>query len=96
MVNDDITFMPPGDQAVIGREAIGPWLRDFPRIKELDWSIDFIEQSGDVAWLRGPNRLTLEVDGDEQTTEGKFCDIVRRGSDGKWRFSLIIWNENSD
>ena len=30
----------------------------------------------------------------EQRFDGKYCDVMRRGNDGRWRFALIIWNAN--
>jgi ketosteroid isomerase-like protein len=93
MCNDDIIFLPPGAPAVTG-EAVRPWLDTFPNIREMAWSVTKIDQDGDTAWLHGPVTQTLEIDGQTVRFDGKYTDVMRRGRDGGWRFSIIIWNSN--
>lgn len=94
MCNDDIIFMPPGAPAVTGA-AVRPWLDSFPEILAMSWSIDMLEQVGDLAWLRGPVNQTLVIDGQHLEFKGKYTDVIRRGRDGLWRYSLIVWNSNA-
>ena len=93
MCNDDIVFMPPGAASVSG-EAVRPWLDAFPVIRSMEWSVDDLQESGDVAYLRGPVRQSLEVDGQPEEFDGKYCDVMVKGADGQWRFSLVIFNSN--
>lgn len=95
MCNDDIVFMPPGAPPVSG-EAVRPWLDEFPVIRSMEWSVDDLHESGNVAYLRGPVRQSLEIDGQPEEFDGKYCDVMVKGTDGQWRFSLVIWNANAE
>ena len=95
MCTEDMVFMPPGAPPVSG-EAIRPWLDALPVIRAMDWSIDDLKESGDIAYLRGPVRQTFEIEGQTEEFDGKYCDVMVRGTDGQWRFSLIIWNTNAE
>jgi ketosteroid isomerase-like protein len=92
MCNDDIVFMPPGEPSVSG-DAVRPWLEGIV-IRQMTWSIDHIEVKGDLAYLRGPVDQLLEIDGQEERFSGKYSDLMRRGEDGIWRFSVIMWNSD--
>jgi len=93
MCNDDMIFMPPGDRPVSG-DAIRPWLDGFPTVTSMFWDIDDVLESGPLATVRGSVRQTFAMEGEEVRVDGKYCDVLRRGGDGEWRFSLIIWNTN--
>ena len=95
MCTDDVVFMPPGAAEVTGEE-VRPWLDSFPVIRAMEWSVGDLEENGDVAHLRGPLRQTVEIDGQPEEFEGKYCDVMKKGSDGQWRFSLIIWNASTE
>jgi uncharacterized protein (TIGR02246 family) len=93
LCTDDMVFMPPGEQPVSG-EGLRPWCDAFPTMKSIDWEIEHAEMAGDLAVLRGPVTLVLEKDGETINFNGKYCDVLRRGEDGTWRFACIIWNES--
>ena len=93
MCTDDMVFMPPDGLSVRGDE-VRPWVEAFPTVKSMWWNIEDIHGLGDLACIRGSVKETLEVDGAEVLTDGKYCDVVRKGADGKWRFAIIIWNSN--
>ena len=40
-----------------------------------------MEEAGDLAFLWGPVKQTLELDDGSQTIDAKFCDLMRRGED---------------
>jgi ketosteroid isomerase-like protein len=92
MCTEDIVFMPPGEPSVSG-DAVRPWLGGLV-IRSMSWSIDQVEVRGDVAYLRGPVAEVLEIDGQEERFNGKYSDLMRRGEDGAWRFSVIMWNSD--
>jgi ketosteroid isomerase-like protein len=92
MCTDDLVFMPTGEPPVMG-DAVRPWL-DSLTIKSIWWDIDRLEFDGDLAYLFGPVKETLVIDGKDEVFDGKYCDILKRGDDGKWRFSVVIWNSN--
>lgn len=95
MCTEDMVFMPPGAPPVSG-EAIRPWLDAFPVIRDMNWSIDYIKESGDLAYLRGPVSETLEIEGQIVEFVGKYCDVMVRGADGQWRLSLVMWSANAE
>jgi len=94
MCTSDIVFMPEGQPSVSGA-AVRPWLADFPSVSEMSWDVESLEASGDVAFLRGWAKQTFEGDGGVSDLDGKYCDLMRREADGKWRFAVIIWNSNT-
>lgn len=93
MCTEDIVFMPHGEPAVAG-DTIRPWLEAFPTVMAISWDVTACEASGDIAFVRGSVRQRLETDDGVHEVDGKYCDLVRREDDGKWRFAVIIWNEN--
>jgi len=95
MCTEDVVFMPSGAPPVSGKE-LRPWLEEFPEITRMSWSIAAIEEAGDLAFIRGPVRQTLVQDGETIEFDGKYCDLARRGSDGRWRFAVIMWSPNAE
>lgn len=95
MCNDDIVFMPPGGPPVAG-EAVRPWLEALPVFRTMEWSVDDLHEHGDVAYLRGPVRQLFEIDDQVEEFDGKYCDVMVKGADGQWRFSVVIWNANAE
>ena len=93
MCTDDMVFMPPDGPSAKGPE-LKTWLDALPNIKEMWWDIEQIDGGGETASLRGSVRETLEADGVEEKFVGKYTDVVRKGSDGVWRFESIMWNSN--
>lgn len=94
MCTSDIVFMPEGQPSVSG-DAVRPWLEEFPSVSEMSWGVDSLEASEDFAFLRGWAKQTFETDEGRSHLDGKYCDLMRRGPDGKWRFAVIIWNANN-
>jgi ketosteroid isomerase-like protein len=90
---DDITFSPPNEPLVEGAAA-RPWLERFPTISKMGWDIDHLESAGDLAWLRGWVRMTLDVAGQTVEFDGKYTDVARRGADGTWRICHVTWSSN--
>jgi len=75
-------------------DAVRPFLESFPIIKTMSWDIDTLETADNITFLRGWVKQTLQVDGQIQEVDGKYCDLLRRERDGQWRFAVIIWNDN--
>ena len=94
MCTSDIVFMPEGQPSVSG-DSIRPWLEDFPTVTEMSWDVDSLDASEDIAFLRGWAKQTFETDEGVSHLDGKYCDLMRREADGKWRFAVIIWNSNT-
>jgi ketosteroid isomerase-like protein len=94
MCTDDVVFQPPNEPIVEGAAARS-WLDRFPTIKAMAWDIEHVEGAGQLAWARGWVRMTLEVSGQQVGFDGKYTDLFRKGSDGTWRFALVVWNSNT-
>ena len=94
MCTDDIVFMSPGEAPVTG-DAVRPWLDSSPIMKSMWWEVSDTEESGDLAVARGPVKETLEIEGEEVLFDGKYCDVLRRGADGTWRLSMVMWSPNA-
>jgi ketosteroid isomerase-like protein len=90
---DDVAFSPPNGPLAEGA-AVRPFLEGFPTISKMGWGIDHIEEAGDLAWLRGWVRMTLDVSGQKVDFDGKYTDIARRGADGTWRIAQVMWSSN--
>ena len=93
LCTDDIVFSPPNEPAVEGAAA-RPWLEKFPSIKSMGWDIDHLEAVGDLAWLRGWVKMTIDVAGQTIAFDGKYTDVARRDADGTWRMALVMWSSN--
>ena len=93
MCTDDMIFMPPDGPSAKGKELM-PWLEALPNIKAMWWNIEQIVGNSNAASVRGQVRQKLEIEGVEEKFEGKYTDVLRKGSDGAWRFASIIWNSN--
>ena len=90
---DDVAFSPPNGALAEGK-AVRPFLEGFPSIATMGWGVDHIEEAGDLAWLRGWVRMTLDVSGQTVDFNGKYTDIARRGADGTWRMAHVMWSSN--
>ena len=95
----DAHLLPPNAPPVEGREAIERFWKGFYDAYRVAISIgtDEIEGRGDLAYARG--HFTL--DGTPKTKgpppvhdEGKFVEVLRRQSDGSWRYAVDIYNSN--
>jgi len=58
------------------------------------WDIEHLESAGDLSWLRGPVRMTVDVAGQSVAFDGKYTDVCRQTSDGTWRFAVVMWSSN--
>lgn len=93
MCTDDVVFSPPNEPLVEG-QAVRPWLENFPPMTSMAWDIEHLESAGDLAWLRGPVRMTFDVAGQSVAFDGKFTDVCRQTPDGTWRFAVVMWSSN--
>ena len=95
---DDVTFMPPNEPALMGRQASQSWFADF--VEEFTVSLEYtgsdVTVAGDWAIERYTGTVTMTPEaGDETITETiKGIHIYRRQADGSWRIAQDIWNSN--
>lgn len=99
LFTEDVVFMPPNQIVVVGKEAVRavvqPFLEQFTLEESI--SLDELEVSSDWAFARGTRqfRVTPKAGGDTLEQSVKFIHILRRQSDGTWKFSRWIWNGDS-
>ncbi len=93
MCTEDIVFSPPGAPKVTG-DAVRSWLESYPVIKAFEFDFDRLEVSGDLAAASGSGSMTVEVEGQEVTSEMEFTDVFRKDRHGTWLYSSVIFNTN--
>src|SRR5262245_41217036 len=94
MCTDDVVFAPPGELQV-SAPKVRAWLDAFPVMKAFEFKFDRVEVSGDLATATGGGTWTLDVAGKTVSANFKFADVLRKGSDGKWRYAHVIWNSDT-
>ena len=58
--------------------------------------LDEIEVLGDVAFARGRYTCDYTEEYAQPRTDGKFLSILKRQTDGKWKFHIDCFNSNID
>jgi uncharacterized protein (TIGR02246 family) len=99
LVMDDAVDLPPHRPAVIGKEAI----REFLQSDVDQFTMHFVDEivevevAGDLAIIRTNYTVTLTPKGDGEPFEsnGKWLKVLKRQSDGSWKFSRNIWNSDN-
>ena len=98
LVMDDAVDLPPRRPAVVGKEAIREFLQsDVDRfIMNFADEIVEVEVAGDLAviWTNYTVTLTPKNDGEPIKNNGKWLKVLKRQSDGSWKFSRNIWNND--
>lgn len=90
-------FLPPGEPAVVGREAIGErWDGVLDRFEvSYDWQVDTVDMAGTrLGYVHG----RYEVSGVDQATgesfqvDDAFVQVWRRQRDGSWLIAMDMWH----
>lgn len=94
----DAVLMPHhGHPEVAGADAIREfwWPPDSPpaTVTSFETTIDEVDGSGDVGYLRGTFSLSFEYGGQTYTSTGNFVEITRKQENGDWLISHRIWND---
>jgi uncharacterized protein (TIGR02246 family) len=99
LVMDDAVDLPPNRPAVIGKEAIRSFVQsDFNRFTwDFTDEIVEVEVSGDLAvmWTNYSVTLSPKDGGEPIESSGKWLKVLKRQSDGSWKFSRNIWNSDN-
>ena len=95
---EDCVLMAPDKPATKGREQVRAYYQSIfdafsPRLKS---GYDEVSVSGDLAYGRGfaTVELTPKNGGPTTVSAAKYLNILRRQSDGSWRTSHDIWNND--
>ena len=104
-LDENVRMVPPGAKDVIGRDAYAEFL--IPVMQEGKFEIiprgDLeITVLGDIALARYDYLINVYEDGtkmqdgaqSQESTDMKYCDVLRRQEDGTWKILLHMWNEN--
>ena len=96
LYTENASLMPPNAGIVEGRAAIRAWLDAFPPMSEFSLTPVDIDGRGDLAYVRGTYAMTLVgPDGHEVGKDhGKYIEIRRRQTDGKWLMVVDIFNSD--
>jgi ketosteroid isomerase-like protein len=94
---DDAVIHPPGQPAVIGKEAIRRYVAD--GFKQPGFSVSWqsaepvVSKSGDMAYTLGTNQFTFQdPQGQLVTVRGRGVVVWKRDRDGQWKCAVDTWN----
>jgi len=99
---DDGVALPPGEDPIIGKEAIQLWLqrdleqeRDY-QITEYVHNFEEIEILGEWAFEWGTLSGAVEpvAGGPPMRMTGKLLRILKRQPDGTWKVARSMWNND--
>ena len=92
---EDAVMMPPGSPAVTGRTAIAAWEKDNEDGYRITLRPDEISVAGDRAIVRGRSCVFIPLgSGGTGVDVGKFIEVRRRQSDGRWLVSHDAFNSD--
>lgn len=90
---EDARLMPPDMADVVGHDALGQWMRDWPAIKRFDVIDTEVEGNGDLAVLICHFVRVLEAPGGREIKQnGRQVLKFRRQADGRWLIAAAIFN----
>lgn len=99
VMTDDVVFMAPGFERLVGKDEIRPWLAGYIEAYDARWEKDELEfvVAGDWAFEQYAYRSTVtpRAGGDTARDTGKGLIVWRRGSDGVWRVARDAWNSDA-
>lgn len=96
MYAEDAILCPPNQPAVKGRAAIKAWMATLPPVTEFKATDVRVEGHGDLAYAHGVYEMTLMPPGAPGPVKdaGKYVDIRKKQKDGRWLYSVDIFNSD--
>ncbi len=97
LCTDDVQLLHAGSPIITGRaelEAHNAAMFEAVTVTSLMLTPVEIYGTGDLAYEVGKQELTIEPTVPEFSGSRKYVHVFRRGSDGKWRFSALMSNNN--
>ncbi len=97
---DDAVALPPGEQPVIGIDAIRAWLNkgrmDTDKVEITEYAMDFkeVHVAGNEAYEWARTSITMKPKGAPagMRASGNLMRVLRRQPDGSWKVARAIWN----
>ncbi len=100
LLDRDAVWVPPGQVAILGREAIKAFYvnRFADKRTVITLHPGAIQLMGDWAVLHSTfSRVDADrLDQDEQKYSGNYLWVLRKQPDGAWKVAYDIWNEVSE
>jgi ketosteroid isomerase-like protein len=98
---EDAVIQPPGQPAVVGKEAIRRYVSD--AFKQPGFSILWLSgeptlsSAGDMAYTLGTNQITFQdAKGAVVKVRGRGVVVWRRQRDGQWKSAVDTWNADAE
>jgi ketosteroid isomerase-like protein len=94
---DDASLFPPGQPAVVGKDALRRYVSESFSIPgfSISWETRefFVSTSGDQAYGVGTNTVAMQdAQGNPVTVRGRAVTVWRKGKDNTWKCVIDIWN----
>jgi len=96
-LTDDALQLPAGNNPVQGVENIYNRMKDNQGNYVLDWSPQYAEvaKSDDMGYTWGTYSLVYkDENGEEQKSYGKYLNVWKKQTDGKWKVAVDIGNDS--
>ncbi|HMG19264.1 MAG TPA: nuclear transport factor 2 family protein [Gemmatimonadales bacterium] len=96
LYTDNAVAMPPNAGVVEGRAAIRAFFEGYPAMPDFTGTPIDIDGRGDLAYVRGTYAFTIPAASGRPAVadHGKFLEIRRRQTDGKWLIAVDIFNSD--
>ncbi len=98
-VTDDIVFLPPNSEPIVGKEAVGAWVAGYFEAVQTVWAKTTVELVvGDglaYEWYRYDVEDSPRDGGASAVDTGNGVNIYRLDADGNWRVWRDIWATSS-
>mgnify|MGYP003575506749 CR=1 FL=1 len=96
---DDAIVMAPGQQTIIGKDAIRDFLQRSSQVPgfSITWEPEYASLASalDVGYMVERNRITfIDATGTLQTQFGKAVTVWRRTQNRDWKCVVDTWNDN--
>lgn len=97
-LTDDVVYQYPGTPELIGREAVGAWVKGYFGAYTTKWekTSHGFTVNGDLAVERYTYKSTDtdKKSGAVTIDQGKGINVFRRETDGKWRVAVDGWSSD--
>lgn len=94
LVAEDVVWIPPSGDAIVGRQAFRAWLRPFFEAYDYEYSASGTTFSKAGEWVVESSdfesRMTPVAGGSTMSHTGTYIVIWRRDSDGIWRIDRYL------
>lgn len=99
-LTDDVILMPHNRNIIQGKDELKLfwWPPDTPPspLTSYDEIIDEIAVSGDIGYNRGHHLVRWTYENKPDSSKGKYIKVARKGADGVWKYSRLIWNDTPE